>query len=104
MFVFAAALALRLVYAFSMRTSPLSTELRGDDVVFDDWAQHIARGEWLGRDVFFQAPLYPYLLGVLYYIFGHDLFVVRLFQAVIGSLGCVCVADATQRILGRKAS
>jgi tetratricopeptide (TPR) repeat protein len=101
--VFATAFVLRAAYAYSMRESPLLTELRGDDVVFDDWAQHIARGEWLGREVFFQAPLYPYLLGALYYFFGHDLLVVRIFQALLGALGCVCVADATRRLLGRKA-
>ena len=38
----------------------------GDARRYDSWATEIASGDVMGRDVFYQAPLYPYFLGALY--------------------------------------
>ena len=38
----------------------------------------------MGSGVFFVDPLYPYLLGALYWVFGHHLLVIRLLQAAVG--------------------
>src|SRR5689334_15669568 len=70
--VFALALAVRVLHLWQIRRAPFLSLLMGDALSYDLWAQRIASGEWLGREVFYQAPLYPYLLGVLYRIVGHD--------------------------------
>jgi tetratricopeptide (TPR) repeat protein len=98
--IFALALGLRLAHLWQMRGSPLFAVLLGDAASYDAWAQRIAAGDWLGQEVFYQAPLYPYLLGVLYALAGRDLFLVRLIQAVLGSTMCVLVALAGRRLLG----
>ena len=67
-----------------MRGSPFFTVLMGDSRSYDEWARRIAGGEWIGREVFYQAPLYPYFLGVLYAIAGHHLLLVRIVQAILG--------------------
>jgi tetratricopeptide (TPR) repeat protein len=85
-----------------MRGTPFFDALMGDARGYDAWAQRIAGGEWIGREVFYQAPLYPYVLGVVYTVFGRDLFVVRIVQAVIGSLSCVLVCYAATRLLSRR--
>ena len=36
-------------------------------------ARAIAGGDWMGREVFFQEPLYPYALGSLYAVVGESL-------------------------------
>ncbi len=72
----------------------------GDSRSYDAWAQQLAAGDWIGRDVFYQAPLYPYFLGVVYRIFGRDLFVVRVIQAAIGSCSCVLLAYAARSVVG----
>ena len=36
----------------------------------DDHPRRIAAGDWLGGEVFYQSPLYPYFLGALYTLFG----------------------------------
>ena len=92
--IFAIALAVRLVHIWQIRDAPFFSILMGDSRAYDEWAQRIARGDWLGHDVFYQAPLYPYLLGTMYAIAGRDLFVVRVGQAVMGSLSCVLLALA----------
>lgn len=49
----------------------------GDAIEYDAWAQRIAAGDWIGSEVFYQAPLYPYCLGVLFALAGHGLHAVR---------------------------
>src|SRR5204862_1256761 len=65
--------------------------------------QRIAGGEWIGRDVFYQAPLYPYLLGTLYALAGRHLLLVRVVQAFIGSASCVLLALAARRLTSARA-
>ncbi len=92
------ALCVRVLYIWQLRPSPFFDVLIGDARRYDEWARQIAAGDWLGRDVFYQAPLYPYFLSLLYATVGHDLFAVRLVQAAIGTASCVMLALATQRL------
>ena len=86
-----------------MRATPFFSVLLGDSRGYDEWARRIAAGEWIGRDVFYQAPLYPYLLGVIYAIAGRHLLLVRVVQAVIGSASCVLLALAAERLVSHRA-
>jgi tetratricopeptide (TPR) repeat protein len=95
--IFGVALAVRLAHLWQMRASPFFSVLLGDSRSYDEWARRIAGGEWIGHDVFYQAPLYPYVLGVVYAMGGHHLFLVRVLQAILGSLACVVLALAAER-------
>src|SRR5574342_1134898 len=66
------AFLIRLLHIFQLRGSPFFDVLLGDAHGYDEWGRRIAGGEWIGRDVFYQAPLYPYFLGTLYAIAGRD--------------------------------
>ena len=101
--VFAFALALRAVYDFELHGTLLFTELFGDGQQYDAWAREIAAGDWLGREVFYQAPLYPYFLGALYALGGPHLALVRAVQAVLGAGACALVAWTGERWFGRAA-
>src|SRR6266542_1760020 len=101
--VFAFALILRALHLWQLRRAPFFTLLMGDALSYDLWAQRIAAGDWLGRDVFYQAPLYPYMLGVVYRLFGHDLMVARICQALLGSVACALITIAGGRLFGRRA-
>jgi tetratricopeptide (TPR) repeat protein len=96
--VFAVALVVRLVHVWQIRKAPFFDVLMGDSRGYDEWARRIAGGEWIGRDVFYQAPLYPYFLGVIYAIGGRSLLAVRIVQAVIGSASCVLLGSAARRL------
>jgi hypothetical protein len=63
--IFLVSLTLRLVHLFQIRRAPFFTLLMGDAQSYHAWAQRIAAGDWIGSDVFYQAPLYPYFLGVI---------------------------------------
>src|SRR3989442_15363182 len=101
--IFGVAFTLRIVHIWQMRNAPFFTLLMGDARSYDEWAQRIAGGDWIGRDVFYQAPLYPYFLGAMYRIAGRSLMVVRIAQAVLGSSSCVRVGAAAQRLFSAPA-
>jgi len=99
--VFAIAFAVRLLHVFQIRHAPFFDVLMGDARGYDQWAQRIASGEWIGRDVFYQAPLYPYFLGVIYKVFGHSLVAIRVVQAIVGSASCALLSAAAARVFSR---
>ena len=74
----------------------------GDARRYDAWAAQIAAGDWIGEGVFYQAPLYPYVLGGLYAIAGRNLLGARLCQAVIGAAACVLLALAGRRLYSER--
>jgi tetratricopeptide (TPR) repeat protein len=96
--LFVAALVVRLIHVWQLRPSPYFDVLLGDARGYDQWARRIAAGDWMGTEVFYQAPLYPYFLGTLYAITGRDLMVVRLVQAIIGAGSCALLGLAGARL------
>ena len=81
------ALALRLAHFFAVHDQPFFSQLAMDAQEYDRWAQEIASGHWLGSEVFFQAPLYPYLLATVYTIVGHRLDAIYLLQIATAMAG-----------------
>ena len=95
--VFVTAFAVRLIHAWQLGASPFADLLLGDSAEYDRWARELAAGDWLGSEVFYQAPLYPYLLGVVYALLGSDVGVVRVCQAALGAGSAVLLAAAGGR-------
>lgn len=87
--LFLFALAVRLLYLIEWHDTPFFRTVIGDGLRYHRWALEIAGGNWLGKEVFYQAPLYPYFLGALYTVFGDGLWVARIAQAVLGAGACV---------------
>ena len=100
--IFAGALLLRVGHVWQIRSAPFFTLLMGDSRAYDEWAQRLAAGDWIGREVFYQAPLYPYFLGVVYRLLGRDLFVIRIIQSAIGSMSCVLLYLAGRRFFSER--
>jgi tetratricopeptide (TPR) repeat protein len=100
--IFAVALAIRLLHVWQLRSTPFFDVLLGDAKGYDQWAQRLAAGDWVGSEVFYQAPLYPYFLGLVYALFGRDLLVVRIIQALIGSASCVLLGMAGARLFSKR--
>jgi len=101
--LFATAFAVRLVYLFQIESYPLFHQLAADGRSYDEWAQRIAAGDWLGGEVFYQAPLYPYFLALLQFLFGRDLWLIRVVQAGLGSAACVLLYWAGRSYFSRAA-
>src|SRR5262245_55231895 len=93
---------------------------------FDQWAQRIAGGDVLGREVyhplgawqlaaaaldkwqawygtspvFYKAPFYPYLIAILYRVFGDAIFPLALLQILAAGASTLLLGDITRRIFG----
>jgi len=86
---FTLALVLRCVYIHQQSVSnPFFYYLIMDESVHDQWAAEVASGGYQGG-VYFRPPLYYYLLGAFYYLFGRDLYLARIYQAFLSSISCV---------------
>jgi 4-amino-4-deoxy-L-arabinose transferase-like glycosyltransferase len=101
--ILALAFALRLAHWWAVRHQPFFAWLAMDSQEYDRWAREIAAGDWLGSQVFFQAPLYPYLLAVLYVLFGRSLDAVYLVQIALAVAGCWALYRAGREMAGEKA-
>ena len=97
-----AALVLRLIYLAELHGTPFFSVLIVDGQRYDAWALQIAGGNWVGSEVFYQTPLYPYLMAGLYKLAGHQVFLVRIVQAVLGASSCVLLAIAGRRFMGSR--
>ena len=99
--IFLVAFAVRLVHIWQIRPSPFFDVLLGDAHGYDEWARRLAAGDWLGTEVFYQAPLYPYFVGAVYAVFDRDLLVLRVGQALIGSASCALLGLAGARLFSK---
>jgi tetratricopeptide (TPR) repeat protein len=96
------ALSLRMAHWLDVREDPFFAQLVMDSEEYDRWAREIADGNWLGSEVFFQAPLYPYFLAVIYSFFGHSLDAAYLIQIILSLLGIYALYRAGTKVAGEK--
>lgn len=86
--IIAVAFVLRWIHLLQSRASVFFNAPTADGKAYFDWSQRIVAGDWLGGEVFYQAPLYPYFLALVQLLFGGDLWGIRLTQAALGAASC----------------
>jgi tetratricopeptide (TPR) repeat protein len=74
-----------------------------DARIYDTWARGIASGDWLGPEAFYLSPLYPYVLGVLYFIFGHSFALIYGLQSLLGLVNIALIHRLGSSIFGPRA-
>ncbi|MCC7293569.1 MAG: tetratricopeptide repeat protein [Phycisphaerales bacterium] len=98
------AMLARLAHLWSTRELPFLQHPVGDAEGYIAWATRIAGGDWIGSEPFYQAPLYPYLLGALFRVVGVRGMAVLLAQSMMGSFAALALAATAGRIGGRRAA
>ncbi|MBI3848229.1 MAG: glycosyltransferase family 39 protein [Planctomycetes bacterium] len=71
-----------------------------DARAYDRLAREIAGGDWIGSHVFYQDPLYSYLLAILYKVFGASPAPVVVVQSLLGGLAILCIGLLARRLFG----
>lgn len=94
------ALGIRLVYINELAVNPFFGYPIVDSETYDLMAQHIANGEDPTDGPFYQPPLYPYFLGSIYLIFGHDIYIARLMGLLLGVVNVLLTYLLARRYLG----
>jgi 4-amino-4-deoxy-L-arabinose transferase-like glycosyltransferase len=99
--VFALALAWRFAYlgVAAMEAAFYAPAL--DSYWHVQWGSAIAHGTLWLSEPFFRAPLYPYFLGALLWVFNGDLLLVRVAQIFVGAGSATLGAVLGARLFGR---
>jgi tetratricopeptide (TPR) repeat protein len=84
--LFGLALGARLIFLLEIRSFPLFQYPILDMRWHRQWAEQILAGDWMGKEVFFRAPLYPYFLALVMGLGGPGYFWPRLLQSLAGCL------------------
>ena len=90
----------RLAYLWQIAHAPFFGLRLGDADAYHRWALAIAHGDWRSGGVFYQAPLYPYFLALVYRILGDGTSMVRFVQLVLSTGSCVLLAAAGMELFG----
>ncbi|MEY2520610.1 MAG: hypothetical protein QOF24_2369, partial [Verrucomicrobiota bacterium] len=98
-YVFAAVFLVRLVVLIRLASSPLLLPTGSDMHFYDEWAKQILHGRWTDHQAFSGLPLYPFLVALLYRIFGYGPFVPGFFQACLDAGTAVVIYKITLRAI-----
>ncbi len=80
----ALAAGVRIVFAFQSIDDPFRGLLFLDSKVYHLLAVEIATTNFWGSEVFFRAPLFPYILGATYKLFGIGSVAIQVLHSVLG--------------------
>jgi Flp pilus assembly protein TadD len=100
--VLALGLGLRVANLADVSNSPFFTRPVIDGQAYDNWAMAIVKGKAPAQP-FYQDPLYPYFLALVYSVFGHGYWAVYLFQLALALVFLLLVYDTTRRLFDRRA-
>lgn len=100
--ILTAAFLVRLIVILEYRGSLFFDFPIIDSATYDRMAWDYAQGKPLWKGAFWQPPLYPWLLGVLYKVVGHSLFWARVAQAMVGSLSCLLLYGVGRKVFSHR--
>lgn len=81
------AFVLRFLFMLETYEHPFFKYLFSDSKLYFEWATQIfAKNDWIGSDVFFMAPGYPYFLAAVFFIGGKSILLVKIIQIIISCL------------------
>ncbi len=97
--IFILALVLRLGYLLFLKNHYFFFGHPSDDVTYyQQWAESIAFGDWLGEKTFSGMPLFPYYLAVLFRLCFGSWLAVGIFNIILGAFNCVLVYILAKKI------
>jgi len=100
--VFLLALIVRVLYFAQSRDNPLLYMPILDETYYIDMGIKIAEGQWLGENrAFFMDPLYGYVLGVIFLLFGDNLTTIRLIHIVLDAFNVILIYLLGSRVANR---
>ncbi|MBU1168341.1 MAG: glycosyltransferase family 39 protein [Proteobacteria bacterium] len=96
------ALVLRIMALLSLKNSVYFDYLLFDERIYHDWAMKIMDGTFVSQDVYEFAPLYAYLMALVYLLFSPDVILVRVLNVMLGTGTCLFTGLAGKELGGKK--
>lgn len=103
-YIFAGVFLFRLVVLLRLASSPLLLPTGSDMHFYDEWAKQILHGHWTDHQAFYGLPLYPFLIALLYRLFGYGPFVPGSFQACLDAGTAVLIYKITVQAMAGRSS
>jgi len=97
--IFALAFVFRLIVMMALSETPYWSHNLVDAKLYHDWAAGLAEGANPHPAPYFYSPVYPFLLSLVYRIFGVSLTAARMLQCISGSFLCVLVYLLARKML-----
>ena len=94
---------MRALYLLSIRHAPFFDHLVTEPARYDAWAWDIVRGAAPVRPPFDEAPAYPYLVALVYWLSGRSHLAICGLQALVDSASCAAVTIVGRRLGGARA-
>ncbi len=92
----------RLLSLIGMSNSPIFNFPVIDSRIYYQRAIEIVSGDWMGDSTFWQAPLYSYFLGLIYWIFGIKIIIARIIGLILGAVNCYLIFFLAEKTIGRR--
>jgi len=99
--IFALTFATHGFYIVEMVSHPFFNFPLVDSDTYHNQALDILQHGWVGNEVFWQAPLYPYFLALCYHFITVKFFDIRVIQAVLAAINAVLLYEIGRRRIGR---
>lgn len=99
----ALALIVRVAHLYYAVDAPFVKTPVGDAARYLEWAEEIAAGKWIANQPFYQAPLYPYLLGFVFLFAKPSVVTVLVVQSIGAAVATYWLGAATERWFGKPA-
>ena len=78
------------LYSYALNNPYYSTASM-DSAVYVNWAQLVNQEGWLGTEIFYRAPFYPYLLSIIFWFAPNNLLAVYIMQLGMGICSVVLI-------------
>lgn len=92
------------IYLYSYATNnPYYSIATMDSAVYVNWAQLINQEGWLGSEIFYRAPFYPYLLSIIFWFTPNNFLAVYSMQLAMGMCSVLLIYGIGKRIYCERA-
>ena len=90
------------LYLYS-QNHPYYDSVHFDSAVYANWVQLITQQGWLGEEIFYQAPFYPYFLSILLKVLPNKLLTIYVIQLTLGVCSIGLIYLIAKRIYSERA-
>jgi len=90
------------LYSYALN-NPYYSIASMDSAVYVNWAQLINQEGWLGTEIFYRAPFYPYLLSIIFWFSPNNFLAVYIMQLALGMCSVVLIYSIGKRIYCERA-
>jgi 4-amino-4-deoxy-L-arabinose transferase-like glycosyltransferase len=90
------------LYSYALN-NPYYSIATMDSAVYVNWAQLVNQEGWLGTEIFYRAPFYPYFLSIIFWFAPNNLLAVYIMQLGMGICSVVLIYSIGKRIYCERA-